>query len=200
MDFIDISCNLIIYFLLLIIVILYFVYKSKKYVMESFKIRKRPNSYRPKIARPKTSNKLKMINKDVQQIKINANENNSCDIANRNLIAHKNKCARQLKNSQNKCVREVTAIKKKNNRELEKNKKKFKSVISKIRNKSKKLLDTKDNELHSLQNIVDSLEQSLVNEKIKSSNLELELQNNNVQLDRLKHNSIQLRSGTISNK
>ena len=80
MDFIDISCNLIIYFLLLIIVILYFVYKSKKNVMESFKIKKRyrPNSYRPKkVNKPKKVNTVKIINKDVQQIIRDANENNS---------------------------------------------------------------------------------------------------------------------------
>lgn len=193
MELIDIGCNLIIYLLLLIIVILYFVYNYKKYTMiESFKMKKK---HRRKL---KSIDVIKKIKKSVKQDIRNANKNNNLSNPFNNVVACNKKCNRKLQTKDKICKRQINSITKNNNQILKQNHNKCKTKINQIKNKTKKIINTKDEELLDLQNIVDSLEQSLVNEKIKSSNLELQLKDNKEQLDRIKNNAIEMRTTNFS--
>lgn len=186
------SIDLLIFVLLFVIVILYFVYNLKKdNVTESFKL--------------KRMKRMKKIKKEVKSVIRNANNHSSADFKNHSSADFKNistacnnKYNRKLERQKNICEQKQQSLAINSERILREKKSKCRTQKNRLRQKSNQIISNKEKENYELQNTVDMLEQSLVNEKIKSSNFEVQLQENQDQLERLKSNTIAMRSSNLN--
>lgn len=188
-DICNLSINLFIFTILLINVILYFIYSFNKYDMkESFKIRNKKKRKRLNIQRD-VKNVIKKANNNAITNKSKLSVFNYKDVQDCNV-----KCNSKLNKKKESYEKKISSLTNKNSELLNKTKRKLKNRINKIQQRTKDILSKKETELLELQNIVDVLEQSLVNEKIKSSSLEMQLQDNQYQLERVKKNTIEMRN------